>query len=486
MDVKALAARLRQVLPTAGAAVLALLLALSAAPKAARAVNPATDSGPAATAPAGASASAPADQDAQPVTRVYDIPELAASIVRLEYDEPPVGLGWRDHTAPAEYSFVGRVEAVQTMQAFAGRAVVADVDPGFVVSAKVLRAGLSDPRTADEAPAEGTAVRYAIHSPAKTFPETDQPVGKTFRFTIRVEYRDNGRTVQRRTLKAEAASAVKELLAVIREHIDPPSWERGMKLSERNGQLTVTQTPANQAEVAKLLETIRQSSSQQFLVEVRVLQCSRYERAKVWKAVGDDKLWGDEEPGGYKAAGLDEKQQEKLLVLFKSFKYGRLLSAPRLTVWNAERAWVHVGDLLEPSWGLKAEMVPLPIQGREGKTAAMRFQPGILLDVEVWMNREAPAVTLRPELARLDRQAGKGLHAVVSKPERLTLGLAKGGAAALVELPLKAWTVTGLAEVGEAAGGARRFDIVQQPAPDHPLPAVFIMVWVTRLPAEKP
>jgi type II secretory pathway component GspD/PulD (secretin) len=231
------------------------------------------------------------------------------------------------------------------------------------------------------------------------------------------------------------------LVKLIQETIDPTSWrDAGGSVGgvrALNGQLIVTQTPENQRGLVNLLEQLRETRAIQITIEARFLSVSKNfledvglnldmafnvnsgangskfsPISVIQNSIGFTANPVTGVPGGIGASSnsskslqlsgsyLDNFQVQFLLQATQASQTSTTLTAPRVTLFNGQRAYVLVATQRAYVSDLEAVV--------GNNTSA--FEPtidvvssGVLLDVQatVSADRKYVTLTLRPQLAQL-------------------------------------------------------------------------------------
>ena len=143
-----------------------------------------------------------------------------------------------------------------------------------------------------------------------------------------------------------------DVINVIKETIAPETWKGGTgSIRYLAGQLIVTATPQRQADVEKLINQLRETRGVQVMLEVKFIKADL--NALDAKALGFDVLGADQKTG--KLGMLDDAQVKKLLTQLQVDEKRRILSAPRLTLFNGQSGSLMVGSEMEiiVGWGAK-------------------------------------------------------------------------------------------------------------------------------------
>lgn len=192
---------------------------------------------------------------------------------------------------------------------------------------------------------------------------------------------------------------VRELITTITSSVDPLSWRentgRAGEIREQGGQFVVTQTQANQQRVLAKLQALRAPRSIQVRVEARFLSGAGVEKllpnadGQPWVEVGlsDARLF---------PRFLDDAEVETLVRAAQRDAATKLITAPRITLFNAQRAYV----LVSQNTAYVADLRGPPDKPEpEVRTA----ESGLLLDCEAKVSDDHKFVTLslRPRLSTL-------------------------------------------------------------------------------------
>jgi beta-lactamase regulating signal transducer with metallopeptidase domain len=201
--------------------------------------------------------------------------------------------------------------------------------------------------------------------------------------------------------------ATDRIMDLVRETVDPASWNapgRPGAIRALSGQLIVTHRRDAHASVAALLAQLRETRAIQVMVEARFLAFDKAAvehlpeplRASVKTALSD---------GADKSAGvhLTDAQVAELLRAMQASADSTTLTAPRMTLFNGQRAYVAITTQQAYVADLKV------VRGRDGKVS---YDPvvevtnsGLIMDVQatVSADRRYVTTTLRPRLSNLRR-----------------------------------------------------------------------------------
>lgn len=240
---------------------------------------------------------------------------------------------------------------------------------------------------------------------------------------------------------------IDKMLKTIKTVIDPPSWKSEGSTGDEavgtieimHGQLIVTQTPANQEKLVKLLADLREAQSLQVLVESRWLTVKNgwLERIGVdidftfgpdvhplgrhvvfnnnqitqdhvgfvngmssGAASGISDIVGNNT--GITLAGqfLDDLQVDFLIQATQASRDSRVLSAPRVMLMDGQRSYITIGQQQAYISGFN----PTVSENVAALQPIVSFVPtGVVLDVEatVSADRRYVTMTVRPQTSRL-------------------------------------------------------------------------------------
>jgi len=215
------------------------------------------------------------------------------------------------------------------------------------------------------------------------------------------------------THPASRDELVEQIIALIEDTVATDSWKaRGGSvgaLRELQGQLIVTQTPENQRELANLLEQLRETRSIQVQIEARYVACDEQVVKGLiaeWQKTAAPMtrpILLTHPTTRQDAAGifLDDAQVNQLLRASEKAPNSAVLAAPRITLFNGQRAYVRVTSLRAYVRDYTAVRTP---QGD------IRYDPvnavaesGLAMDVQATASadRRYVTLTLRPMVSAL-------------------------------------------------------------------------------------
>jgi beta-lactamase regulating signal transducer with metallopeptidase domain len=219
-------------------------------------------------------------------------------------------------------------------------------------------------------------------------------------------------------LDATRHEKLDQLVSTVKKQIDPASWSgqtmNSISADQRTGQLIVSQSSANQEKIQELLQSMRASPDHlQVSLKTRFLTGEGINAAL--QQIGGE--WQPRDGAEMWSKLLSPAEVERVLEAIRHDPKTTTLSAPRLILFNGQRAFVMVAT----STAYIAEVSR--IKAQDGSTA---FDPliknvhsGIVLDahVDVTDNGKSIALDVRPHVARLlslekvlapGSEAGKG------------------------------------------------------------------------------
>ncbi len=195
------------------------------------------------------------------------------------------------------------------------------------------------------------------------------------------------------------AQLIRSVMITLTSTIDPSSWRTNGgdagSIRELDGQLVVTQTPHNHELIQKKFNEMRQARGVQLTVEVRILTGAKLRDQLAH--IAPDGAWGGDQEELW-TRFLDDGQVKSLLHATQADRQSTLVTAPRLTLFSGQRAYVkvtrasaYVGDVsLKPdNIGFEAEV----------KT----IESGMTIDIRATASEDRKLATLelRPKLVSL-------------------------------------------------------------------------------------
>jgi beta-lactamase regulating signal transducer with metallopeptidase domain len=213
---------------------------------------------------------------------------------------------------------------------------------------------------------------------------------------------------------------VKSIIKLIEDTVATDSWKDNGgsvgALRELQGQLIVTQTPENHRDIVNLLDQLRESRGIQVNVEARFISCDEQVvkklmaewREKAAPANGPGPTTrpaGSAKRGGQAAGGiyLDDEQVKQFLHDAESTPGAAIVAAPRITLFNGQRAYVRVGT----SRAYTRDYTTMRTAGGDTRydPVVATAEAGLLMDVEATASadRQDITLTLRPRISALTR-----------------------------------------------------------------------------------
>jgi hypothetical protein len=189
----------------------------------------------------------------------------------------------------------------------------------------------------------------------------------------------------------EEARITSELVKLIQDTVDSDSWSKdGNSIAPRDGQLVIKTSLANHQQIERLMAQLRETRGLQIKVEARFLTSD----AAVQQLA--EILGPDHDFAKNPAVFMTDEQSQTLMRALQKQKDSTTLTAPRITLFNGQRAYVmvasetaYVGDFTEKN----GQYEPVV------KTA----KSGMVFDCQATASadRKYVTVTLRPHLSRL-------------------------------------------------------------------------------------
>jgi beta-lactamase regulating signal transducer with metallopeptidase domain/type II secretory pathway component GspD/PulD (secretin) len=196
------------------------------------------------------------------------------------------------------------------------------------------------------------------------------------------------------------------LIDLIRSSIDPESWQSAGghgSIKETDGQFVITQSPQNHQEIVQLLNQLREGRNLRIMVSTQFVSIDPAALTLLPAALRDKilpALHSGERPVG---APLTDAEVNKLLQTMQGLKSCTILSTPRLTLFNGQRAYI----VSQTQRAYAADL-----QVIRNKDNSVKYDPivktassGILLDVKATVSADRRFVTasLRPRFSELVR-----------------------------------------------------------------------------------
>jgi hypothetical protein len=207
----------------------------------------------------------------------------------------------------------------------------------------------------------------------------------------------NGLQPTTQPTREENVSAIRRLLT---ETIDPDGWSDSTnKMCELSGQLIVTATPETQSQITALLDQLRECRAIQISLEMRFVSI---DPDRLPKNVADAlrQSFG-KKPPETKIAFLSPEQTDELIRQAVKLPESSLISAPRITIFNGQRAFVNVSTSQAYVAGMNV------IQSADGKTGydpeIKNISTGVQIDAcaTASADRKYVTVSLKPTLSKL-------------------------------------------------------------------------------------
>jgi beta-lactamase regulating signal transducer with metallopeptidase domain len=241
---------------------------------------------------------------------------------------------------------------------------------------------------------------------------------------------------------------VKSLIKLIEDTVATPTWQdRGGSagaLRELQGQLIITQTPENHAQIHVLLEQLRAARNLQCEVDAQFISCDEpvarvllekwqkiappaTRRATAGKATTASPSSGIE-PSDHASAAvglfLDDAQVKQFLHAGQDAPGFAVIASPRMRLFNGQRAYV----MAATSRAYTSDYAAVKAAGGQTRydPAVSVVQTGLLMDVQATISadRTAATLTLHPQVSALLgmkqfpwRGNPAGLNLMVQEPQ---------------------------------------------------------------------
>jgi hypothetical protein len=263
------------------------------------------------------------------------------------------------------------------------------------------------------------------------------------------------RALQNKTIERENEAQLIEKI----KQIDPGSWlpEAGIGSItplQDGKNLVISQTPENHAQISKLIEMLRDERSLQVRISFKFIRLLDPPAAGKSDALPDwlsknVKSTFDEKTGLLR---MSDSEAEALLEHVKSNADYTLLSSPRITLYNRQRAYVTVR---------RDEAIFLPRLDKKGEKALMRIPIGAVVDIQAVVDRKGKSIVcdLAPWLAERAFQADVPGVAVAEAKAAFTV---PDKAAMLLRVEMVKHKIEG-ARQAVGADGAAKMEVQHSP-----------------------
>jgi type II secretory pathway component GspD/PulD (secretin) len=207
------------------------------------------------------------------------------------------------------------------------------------------------------------------------------------------------------TTQPTHAQLVEQLTSLLQETVDAGHWQQNSKntsnqMREVSGQLIVTATPQTHKEISALLDQLREIRAVQITLEMRFVSVDLQQLPKPLAALlrqtFEQNKWNEA-----KSAYLTDEQTNELIRQEEKLKDSSLITAPRITLFNGQRAYVEVGTG-------RAYVAGFTLV--KPQTGERRFEPyvqtvssGVIINASATASadRKFITVTVNPTLRRL-------------------------------------------------------------------------------------
>jgi beta-lactamase regulating signal transducer with metallopeptidase domain len=209
------------------------------------------------------------------------------------------------------------------------------------------------------------------------------------------------------TAPATPANRATPLIELIRSTIDPESWAspRRAAIREINGQLVIAQSREAHQGIVQLLSQLREGRAIHICVDARFICIDRAVLAALPPDLRDklqQEFLSGKPQKGISGFFLDDEEARQFMGTVQNTKSASILSSPRLTIFNGQRAYVaivqqraYVADLKVNRLGDQISFDPV----------VQTVDDGFIFDVQgtISANRRYVTLTLRPRLMALQR-----------------------------------------------------------------------------------
>jgi general secretion pathway protein D len=195
---------------------------------------------------------------------------------------------------------------------------------------------------------------------------------------------------------------LEQITQLIQETVEPDAWRDAGgtvgAIRELSGQLIITATPQMHDAIGKLLLQIREARGVQIAVEARFISI---DPAVLDKAMGERFKSTIGKSGAATVWQLADDEVQAVLKATQEGKQSTLLTAPRITLFNGQRAFVNVSTQTPYISGFTVTKKDAGETRYEPKVGMV--DSGVMLDVRATASadRRFATLTLKPRLSRL-------------------------------------------------------------------------------------
>jgi len=277
---------------------------------------------------------------------------------------------------------------------------------------------------------------------------------------------ESERKVDKRARSKQRADAgereAQALVKLIKETVDPDSWEAGTaSISLLNKRLVIAQTASGHDQIAKLVEHLRRERALHVSAEARFISiASEYEpQLRTFLA---EKLGDDFQADGLFGKSLSDAEVDMLIRQVQRDKGTKMLTSPRLTVFSGKKAHVTVHT---------DQRTALPVVGQPGRSQDVSLSSGTSLEIAptVSGDRKRTTTEIHPRTTEYKiSELGQPVRLI--EAERVRTVTTPDGQTILLRLDPAAMKVIGVKEVTDPQTNKKEFEPVKEPVADAPPP----------------
>ena len=194
---------------------------------------------------------------------------------------------------------------------------------------------------------------------------------------------------------------INDVMALIKATVAADSWGKAGRIKQVAGQLVITQTPENHAQIVQLLDQLRETRGIQVTLAARFLVVDKTTATKF--GLEATPAADQKKPGTSAGVYLSTEKVAGLLHDVQQGPGMKLLPSPRITCFNGQQAYVLASTSTAYISGYKAD------KDNDGQTTwepiTSEVDAGLLLELQPFVSADRKFATLKlhPALSRLDR-----------------------------------------------------------------------------------
>lgn len=248
--------------------------------------------------------------------------------------------------------------------------------------------------------------------------------------------------------------AARTIITLIREKVEPGSWQPAGPgvVALLNNQLVITQTPQNQEAILDLLKRTR-SQYPQIQVMAQFIHVSPKTDAQLLQ-------WLANQPGvsvltGQGSTRLSAEQTQQFIREAQKSNDSSTLTAPRMTLFNRQGAFVHTVTL---------QNFLLPLLDEPGKSDVVRYSGGTALGIKASASGDMVSMEYKAAVGELSKERPE-IQSTLSQPGG-SLTIADGQTALIRPFPVSTrYRVLGVRRTSDPATGKATLAVRQDVLP---------------------